>query len=397
MPLFVVLADGAELTDELRDRIKKTIRDEVSPRHVPDEIIVAPGVPHTRTGKKLEVPIKKMFAAPTPRRWSSAAPSTTPNCSTGTRSRSGSRTSCRRCRGSIEHMFEGVSDVDLIEVMGEATRDESTAIAQRLLRGGRVVRAPFRRSWPSRRGAGRWLRCGGRRDLGGPEHQPCPRSGPGAVTRAACGSGSRRWPRCSLRGMIDLRMVSTIIARTENVDDEVMPELDEAIARHAEKWMKLSKPKVRDRVDPWVAKFDPAGVRVPLRLMTTATSMSTPAAARGWRLCPAIFMPPTVPRWISAWRRWRPRCATTIRAPTPSAAPMPCGPLARGEATLACQCGRDDCPAVAERERAADRRGHPCAGRTGHRRGRQRYTRAICPASGSCPPSRCASWPAPRR
>ncbi|MBP1817661.1 acetoacetate--CoA ligase [Mycobacterium sp. OAE908] len=61
MPLFVVLVDDAELTDELRDRIKGTIREEVSPRHVPDEIIVAPGVPHTRTGKKLEVPIKKLF------------------------------------------------------------------------------------------------------------------------------------------------------------------------------------------------------------------------------------------------------------------------------------------------------------------------------------------------
>jgi acetoacetyl-CoA synthetase len=66
MPLFVVLADDAELTDELRDRIKRTIRDEVSPRHVPDEIIVAPGVPHTRTGKKLEVPIKKLFQGADP-------------------------------------------------------------------------------------------------------------------------------------------------------------------------------------------------------------------------------------------------------------------------------------------------------------------------------------------
>jgi acetoacetyl-CoA synthetase len=66
MPLFVVLADGAQLTDELRDRIKRTIRDEVSPRHVPDEIIVAPGVPHTRTGKKLEVPIKKLFQGADP-------------------------------------------------------------------------------------------------------------------------------------------------------------------------------------------------------------------------------------------------------------------------------------------------------------------------------------------
>lgn len=61
MPLFVVLADGGELSDELRDRINDTIRREVSPRHVPDEIIVAPAIPHTRTGKKLEVPIKKLF------------------------------------------------------------------------------------------------------------------------------------------------------------------------------------------------------------------------------------------------------------------------------------------------------------------------------------------------
>jgi acetoacetyl-CoA synthetase len=61
MPLFVVLAEGAELTDDLTGRIKATIRSEVSPRHVPDEIRVAPGVPHTRTGKKLEVPIKKLL------------------------------------------------------------------------------------------------------------------------------------------------------------------------------------------------------------------------------------------------------------------------------------------------------------------------------------------------
>ncbi len=61
MPLFVVLADGVELTDELAGRIKGAIRTEVSPRHVPDDIIVAPGVPHTRTGKKLEVPIKKLL------------------------------------------------------------------------------------------------------------------------------------------------------------------------------------------------------------------------------------------------------------------------------------------------------------------------------------------------
>jgi acetoacetyl-CoA synthetase len=61
MPLFVVLARGVELDAALIDRINRMIRTDASPRHVPDEIIVAPGIPHTRTGKKLEVPIKRML------------------------------------------------------------------------------------------------------------------------------------------------------------------------------------------------------------------------------------------------------------------------------------------------------------------------------------------------
>ena len=61
MPLFVVLAEGAGLDDALVRKVNETIRSEVSPWHVPDEIIVAPGIPHTRTGKKLEVPVKKLF------------------------------------------------------------------------------------------------------------------------------------------------------------------------------------------------------------------------------------------------------------------------------------------------------------------------------------------------
>jgi acetoacetyl-CoA synthetase len=68
MPLFVVLAEGSELSDELRARIADTIRTEVSPRHVPDDILAAPGVPHTRTGKKLEVPIKRLFQGADPAR-----------------------------------------------------------------------------------------------------------------------------------------------------------------------------------------------------------------------------------------------------------------------------------------------------------------------------------------
>ncbi|QBJ95562.1 acetoacetate--CoA ligase [Rhodococcus sp. ABRD24] len=68
MPLFVVLADGAELDDALRERIRDAIREHASARHVPDEIIAAPGIPHTRTGKKLEVPIKRLFQGGDPHR-----------------------------------------------------------------------------------------------------------------------------------------------------------------------------------------------------------------------------------------------------------------------------------------------------------------------------------------
>ncbi|WP_232796833.1 acetoacetate--CoA ligase [Blastococcus atacamensis] len=61
MPLFVQLAPEEELTDDLVARLRSAIREQASPRHVPDEVIAVPGVPHTRTGKRLEVPLKRLF------------------------------------------------------------------------------------------------------------------------------------------------------------------------------------------------------------------------------------------------------------------------------------------------------------------------------------------------
>ncbi|MFJ8002345.1 acetoacetate--CoA ligase [Streptomyces sp. NPDC096310] len=61
MPLFVHLAEGAELDDALRTRVARTIREQLSPRHVPDEIIEVPGIPHTLTGKRIEVPVKRLL------------------------------------------------------------------------------------------------------------------------------------------------------------------------------------------------------------------------------------------------------------------------------------------------------------------------------------------------
>jgi acetoacetyl-CoA synthetase len=59
--LFVKLAEGIELTDELKDKIKKTIRTNASPRHVPARIISVPDVPYTHNMKKVELAVKKVI------------------------------------------------------------------------------------------------------------------------------------------------------------------------------------------------------------------------------------------------------------------------------------------------------------------------------------------------
>lgn len=61
MVLFVVLGEGVLIDDELKDRIKARIRQDCSPRHVPDEILQIPEVPRTLSGKVLEVPVKRIL------------------------------------------------------------------------------------------------------------------------------------------------------------------------------------------------------------------------------------------------------------------------------------------------------------------------------------------------
>lgn len=68
MPLFVVPEPGTAVDESLRERITEAIRSEVSPRYVPDEIVEAPGVPTTRTGKLLEIPVKRLLQGGDPAR-----------------------------------------------------------------------------------------------------------------------------------------------------------------------------------------------------------------------------------------------------------------------------------------------------------------------------------------
>lgn len=64
--LFVVLASGTPLDDELTGRIRARLRTQLSPRHVPDRVIQIPAVPRTLNGKKVEVPVRRILLGAPP-------------------------------------------------------------------------------------------------------------------------------------------------------------------------------------------------------------------------------------------------------------------------------------------------------------------------------------------
>jgi len=68
MPLFVVLSEGLTLDSQLEDEIKRRIRDQCSPRHVPNAIFQIREVPRTLSGKVLEVPVKRILTGTPPER-----------------------------------------------------------------------------------------------------------------------------------------------------------------------------------------------------------------------------------------------------------------------------------------------------------------------------------------
>jgi hypothetical protein len=248
-------------------------------------------------------------------------------------------------------VFDG-PESELIEVMGEATRDESTAVAQRLLAVGRLYarRAVELAEWNSWRTD---VTAEVAAEVSAAQNVSHARAvGQIGYGRTLC----ERLPMVAkvfVRGTIDFRMVSTIIARTENVDDEFIAGLDEAIAGHAEKWMKLSKPKLQDRIDLWVTKFDPNAVRIPPKVDDNRYVEISPSDTAGMaylighiHAADAAALNQRLDALAATVCENDPRTHARRRADA-------CGPLGRLEATLACQCGLEDCPAGAQRAAAA--------------------------------------------
>jgi hypothetical protein len=247
-------------------------------------------------------------------------------------------------------VFDSDSDAALIDGLGVAARAEAAAIAQRLAligeldtrRERELAETIFWRTDPF-------------------EEVAAEVSAALTISRGRAGGQIRRarvlrdkLPQVAAvfaTGAIDYRVVCTIVARTSTVAAAVFPDLDAALARHAPRWMRLSEPKLQDRVDQWVAKFDPDGVRIPPAVEESrhvTVEPAGPGMALVWASVHAVD-------GDAFDHRLNALAATVCENDPRTHDQRRCdalGPLSRLEAQLPCRCGSPDCPAAAQRAAA---------------------------------------------
>ncbi|MDV3124427.1 HNH endonuclease [Mycobacterium sp. 21AC1] len=249
-------------------------------------------------------------------------------------------------------MFEDFSDAALIDDMGIATRAESTAIARRLAligeldtrREQELAETIFWTTDPFEAVAA---------EISAAQNVSRGRAS-GQIRNAR--ALRDRLPKVAAvfaTGAIDFRVVLMIISRTENVEAAVMPAVDEALARRAVKWMRLSGPKLLDRIDHWVAKLDPEAVRVPPEVDESRSihiEPTSPGMAAVWgtlHACDAAAFEQRLDAMAATVCDADPRTHQQRRTDA-------CGALGRLQDRLDCLCGSPDCPAAEKRSAAAD-------------------------------------------
>lgn len=155
------------------------------------------------------------------------------------------------------------------------------------------------------------------------------------------------------RGLIDFRMMAAVVSRTELVEDPVLiAKLDAAVARHSPNWMRLSGPRLFERIDMWVMRFDPAGKRVPRERTENryVEIAPTDAGLAGvWAQLHAtdgVALDQKLAALAETLCAADPRTKQQRRADALAA-------LAAGLTAMRCQCGSPDCSA-AQRRPATD-------------------------------------------
>jgi Domain of unknown function (DUF222) len=160
--------------------------------------------------------------------------------------------------------FSGVDDADVVDVITAAARDQNAMCGRELAAIGELYarRAPEddvdRENWA----------------IDGHENVVAEVGAALGISRGRARGRLRyaialreRLPRFAevfARGLIDFRLMAAVVCRSELIEDPVLiAKLDAAVARHSPKWMRLSGPRLFERIDMWVMRFDPAGKRVP--------------------------------------------------------------------------------------------------------------------------------------
>ncbi|OBB32676.1 hypothetical protein A5792_13210 [Mycolicibacterium peregrinum] len=248
-------------------------------------------------------------------------------------------------------MFDSLSDVELIDKVSAAARAESVAIAARLaaigaldsLREQELIDSILWRTDPF-------------------EEVAAEISAAMRISRGRAGTQIHharvlrdKLPLVAARfaaGDIDYRVVRMIVTRTGIVDPTVWAGLDAELAARAHRWMRFSERQLRDRVDQWIAKHDPNGVRVPPDITEerfVQIEPGSPGKATVWANLDAAdgaALNQRLDAVANTVCEHDPRTHAQRRADA-------VGPVARLEAHLPCRCGRDDCPA-AQKRAAAD-------------------------------------------
>ncbi|MGV0834523.1 HNH endonuclease signature motif containing protein [Mycolicibacterium thermoresistibile] len=247
----------------------------------------------------------------------------------------------------IEHMFETFDDGAVVDSIAAASREQSAACGRELLAIGELYarRAPEddteRVNWA----------------IDGHANVVAELSAALNISRGRAASRlhlaidlRERLPRVAAvfaAGDIDFRVVSALVHRTRNVEDpELLARLDAALAKWSPKWMKLSGPKLNERIDMWVEKFDPAGVREPKPPSEDRFVLVTPAAqgmvdvSARLPFEAGVAFDTRLDQIAATVCRDDPRTADQRRADAMSA-------MSRGERHLACGCGAEDCHAGA--------------------------------------------------
>ncbi len=147
-------------------------------------------------------------------------------------------------------------------------------------------------------------------------------------------------------GLIDFRMMSAVVHRTELVEDaQLIAELDAVVARHAPNWTRLSEPNLHERIDMLVMRLDPAGARVPRRRQEDRYVQISPVdlgLAAVWAQLHTADG--------AALDRKLDALTDTVCASDPRTKPQrradALGALAAGLTSMRCNCGSCDCPAA---------------------------------------------------